>query len=349
MTAEQLARLFRPFTQGDESVTRKFGGTGLGLTISAKLAKLLGGEVTVVSELRKGSTFSVKIDGGPSALVERLSSLTQANLPVIVEQRMPSEIYLSGRILLVEDGADNQRLLRMQLSGAGASVISAMNGQMALDMAATEPFDLILMDMQMPVMDGHKATVELRRRGLTIPIIALTAYAMAEDRDKCIASGCTAYLSKPVDEERLLTTVNSYLGKHVPQDSDRTMATTPSVTAPATSGFESIKSSFAGNARMMQIVPGYVERLPEKVHKMLSTLEQHDLIGLLKLVHDMAGTAGGYGFPALTQPARKAQQSIRDGTLEPLKAEIDSLVGLIRQIEGYDETKAVGALQKLAK
>jgi PAS domain S-box-containing protein len=313
MTPEQLGRLFRPFTQGDESVTRKFGGTGLGLTISAQLAKLLGGEVTVVSELRRGSTFTVKIDGGPSALVERLSSLTEANLSMIVEPRMPAGINLCGRILLVEDGADNQRLLRMQLSGAGASVISAMNGQMAMDMATAEPFDLILMDMQMPVMDGHKATIELRRRGLTTPIIALTAYAMAEDRERCLASGCTGYLSKPIEEETLLTTVNAYLR---------------------------IKSSFAGNARMMEILPGYVERLPGKVRKMHDMLDHHDLAGLLKEVHDLAGTAGGYGFAMLTQPAQRAQQLIRDGAdVEPLTAQMDVLIGIIRQIEGYEESK----------
>jgi len=350
MTPEQLGRLFRPFTQGDESITRKFGGTGLGLTISAQLAKLLGGEVTVVSERRKGSTFTVKIDGGSSALVERLSSLTEANLPTTVERRTRSEICLCGCILLVEDGADNQCLLRMQLTGAGASVISAMNGQMAIDLATTEPFDLILMDMQMPVMDGYNATSELRRRGLTIPIIALTAYAMAEDREKCMASGCTAYLSKPIEEQTLLTTVNAYLGKLRPQDIGRSIAASASAGTSPGPSFDRIKSSLAGNARMMQIIPGYVERLPDKVRKMHDTLDHHDLAGLLKEVHDLAGTAGGYGFAALTQPARKAQQSIRDGAgLEPLTAEIDLLIGVIRQIEGYDESKPIGTLEKLTK
>jgi PAS domain S-box-containing protein len=350
MTPEQMRRLFRPFTQGDESITRKFGGTGLGLTISAQLAKLLGGDVTVVSELGRGSTFTVKIDGGPSALVERLSSLTEGNLSMIVEQRMPAEVYLRGRILLAEDGADNQRLLCMQLSGAGASVSSALNGQIAVDMATTEPFDLILMDMQMPVMDGFKATIELRRRGLTIPIIALTAYAMAEDREKCMASGCTAYLSKPIDEETLLTTVNAFLGKPMPQDTGRSIAAAPSASTSTGAGLDRIKSSLAGNARMMEIIPGYVNRLPDKVRKMHDTLEHHDLAGLLKEVHDLAGTAGGYGFAALTQPAQNAQESIRNGAdLKPLTAEIDLLIGIIRQIEGYDESKAIGTLEKLTK
>src|SRR5580704_2319098 len=104
----------------------------------------------------------------------------EATLPKKVDKSTNAEIYLRGRILLVEDGADDRRLMRMQLSSAGGSVVSALNGRIAVDLATAEPFDLILMDMQMPVMDGYAATIELRRLGLKIPIIALTAYAMAE-------------------------------------------------------------------------------------------------------------------------------------------------------------------------
>jgi PAS domain S-box-containing protein len=212
MTPEQLERLFKPFSQADDSITRKFGGTGLGLTISRRLARLLNGDISVTSELGVGSTFTVRIDGGPSAGVERLNGLTEATLPARVDQGDRVDIRLRGRILLVEDGRDNQRLLRMQLGDAGAEVTSAVNGKIGVELATTQPFDLILMDMQMPVMDGYAATAELRRRGLTIPIVALTAHAMAEDRNRCMASGCSAYLSKPIDEQTLLRTVSEKLG-----------------------------------------------------------------------------------------------------------------------------------------
>jgi PAS domain S-box-containing protein len=341
MTPELIERLFRPFAQGDESITRKFGGTGLGLTISKRLANLLGGDVTVRSQPRIGSTFTLTIDGGPSAGVERLDNLSESTLPRRIDQRAQSEIYLRGRILLVEDGADNQRLLRMQLGSAGASVVSAVNGQIAVDLATTQPFDLILMDMQMPVMDGYSATIELRRRGMTIPIIALTAYAMAEDRAKCLAAGCNAYLSKPVAEETLLTTVNQYLGRPVPNDNAAAISVAP-LPADTGTGSEQIKSSLAGDPRMLKIIPLFVDRLPGKVHKMLELLEHRNLVELQHVVHDLLGTAGGYGFAVVSSPARKAQQSLRAGAaLEPITAEINSLIEVIRRIEGYDESKVV--------
>ena len=349
MTRAQLAKLFQPFTQGDASITRKFGGTGLGLTISKHLAKLLGGDLMAQSQPSSGSTFTLLIDAGASAGVERMQGLTEATLPTVLDRSAKAEIYLRGRILLVEDGADNQRLLRMQLSGAGGSVVSAWNGQMAVDMATTQPFDLILMDMQMPVMDGYNATMELRRRGLTTPIIALTAFAMAEDRDKCMLCGCTAYLSKPVIEKTLLAAVDQYLGKRVPSDrSGEITGSAPPTGAP--SGSDRIRSSLADDPRMMTIIPGYVGRLPAKVHTMLDLLEHHDLAALQQVVHDLLGTAGGYGFTAVSQPASKAQQSIRAGVAPDLiTTEINALIEVIRRIEGYDESKAPGDCEKSAK
>ncbi len=339
MTPEVVERLFQPFSQADESITRKFGGTGLGLTISGQLAKLLGGEVTVTSQPRIGSIFTLRIDGGLSAGVERLHDLTEATLPQKVDQSTPNEIYLRGRILLVEDGADNQRLFRMQLSSAGASVVSAMNGQTAIDLATTQPFDLILMDMQMPIMDGYAATIELRRRGLTTPIIALTAYAMSDDRDKCLVGGCNAYLSKPVEEQALLAAVHQYLGRHVPNEAAVTsLAGSPPPAAPDS---DHIKSSLSGDPRMKEMIPAYVDRLPSKVRKMLDLLEHHDLVALQQVVHELLGTGGGYGFAPISQSAGRAQASIRAGeAFEPIASEVNSLIEVIRRIEGYDESKA---------
>jgi PAS domain S-box-containing protein len=353
MTPEQLQRLFKPFTQGDDSITRKFGGTGLGLTISRKLAKLLNGDIAVTSEIGVGSTFTLKIDGGPSAGVERLQDLTDATLPTQADEGEHASIRLSGRVLLVEDGRDNQRLLRMQLSDAGADVVLAVNGQIAVGLATTQPFDLILMDMQMPVMDGYAATTELRRRGLTIPIIALTAHAMAEDRSRCMASGCSAYLSKPIDEETLLKTVNQHLANDPSPSSNKSAgagnAGSPSP-AGAADGSNSIKSSLAGNSRMMKIIPEFIDGLPGEVLKMTDLLERNDLAELQQVVHQLLGACGGYGFDPVTEPAIRAEDSIKSGqAIESITAEIKSLIEVIRRIDGYDGSKAPPPAQEPAK
>jgi PAS domain S-box-containing protein len=219
MSPEQVGRLFRPFTQGDSSTNRMFGGTGLGLVISKRLAEMLGGNITVSSAVGQGSTFTATIGVGPMEgvrmLLEPDEGIRVGKRPTETTAGQPST-RLEGRLLLVEDGRDNQRLISRLLTLAGAEVAMAENGQQAVDLvlaAAHEnkPFDLILMDMQMPVMDGYRATRLLRDRGIDSPIIALTAHAMAGDRDKCLEAGCTDYLSKPIDRASLLKTVSRHL------------------------------------------------------------------------------------------------------------------------------------------
>jgi signal transduction histidine kinase/ActR/RegA family two-component response regulator len=209
MTPEQIAKLFQPFTQADASTTRRFGGTGLGLTIALNLARALGGDITVTSEPGKGTTFSATVETGP---VEGVS-MEPRQRTVLRDLAASSPMTrLDGvRILLAEDGPDNQRLLRLYLTRAGANVTLVENGRQAVDsvMKPAEqqrPFNLILMDMQMPELDGYGASSLLRAKGCRLPIIALTAHAMQGDRDKCLAAGCDDYLSKPVDCGALLAT-----------------------------------------------------------------------------------------------------------------------------------------------
>jgi CheY-like chemotaxis protein len=203
---DQLERLFAPFTQADSSVTRRHGGTGLGLTISRTLARLLGGDVTATSTPGQGSTFTVDIDPGPLDSAGMIASVHEA--ASAVNRAMPGPRRLTCRILLAEDGPDNQRLIAFHLKKAGAQVEIADNGLAAVERAlpadGSAGFDLILMDMQMPEMDGYTAAGVLRRRGYQGPIIALTAHAMAGDREKCLSAGCDDYLTKPIDPARLI-------------------------------------------------------------------------------------------------------------------------------------------------
>ncbi len=221
MTEEQVANLYKPFTQADTSTTRKFGGTGLGLTISKRLAMMLGGDIILVETTPgAGAHFRISVATGPldnvTMIDDPASTTTVIDKPS--ERKGESEeARLSGcRILLAEDGPDNQRLIAHMVRKAGATVTIVENGKLGVDVALAArdqgcPFDVILMDMQMPVMDGYAATRLLRQKGHTGSIIALTAHAMASDREKCLAAGCDDYTSKPIDKRRLIDAIRQQL------------------------------------------------------------------------------------------------------------------------------------------
>ncbi len=239
LTETQLARLFQPFAQADASHTRRFGGTGLGLMISKRLATQLGGKLAATSRAGEGSTFVATIAIGSLAgvtMIEDVQSLIEQRRGALRRPTFNAGAASAGptprssipaapatgprlpgsmRILVAEDGPDNQRLLVAMLERAGARVSVVENGRLACDAALGalergEPFDLILMDMQMPEMDGYQATAMLRRLGYKRPVIALTAHAMSGDRDKCLAAGCDDYATKPINRAALFETLARY-------------------------------------------------------------------------------------------------------------------------------------------
>lgn len=220
MTEHQIDTLFHEFTQADSSTTRKYGGSGLGLTISKRLAEILGGSIEVTSSPSKGSTFSLSVE----AVANKDPSVREpSDSPIPAEDKgeslaANSETKLNCRILFAEDGPDNQRIISYILKRAGAEVVVAENGQLAVECARTardegNPYDAILMDIQMPVLDGFGATALLRGEGFSTPIIALTAHAMASDRQRCLDAGCDDYLSKPIDRRSFLALVAKYVEK----------------------------------------------------------------------------------------------------------------------------------------
>jgi len=359
ITAKQTERLFQPFVQADESMTRKYGGTGLGLVISKRLAGQLGGDLTLRSEPGRGTTFSFWVQGGPLQGVLMRQGLSESMLAIGSHQSDADQIALEGRILLVEDGIDNQHLLTMHLETAGAKVIVAANGRLGIERLRAEPFDLVLMDMQMPVLDGYGATSELRRLGYTLPIIALTAHAMCGDRTKCIDAGCTDYLTKPVDKELLLRTVASYLSK---AESNKPVPTALSARLPAVAPVAAPGGATARDAAappgssgvavrravlprdkdamaeaMRKAVEGFVSRLPAKVDALLQLRQAGDLEELRRLIHQLKGAGAGFGFPRISETAARAEAAIKAAAgVEAVCAGVEELIGLIRSTAGYD-------------
>jgi CheY-like chemotaxis protein len=232
MTAKQQASLFRPFTQADVSMTRKFGGTGLGLTICKRLAEMMKGDVFIVSSTEGvGTRFRFRMKFQPAEgsepmnfyLIAAGESGTQSstipsspNNPSTPSSPPTQSVTakLEGlHVLVAEDGPDNQKLIRHHLTKAGAKVTIVENGQLAVDEIKNveKRFDIVLMDMQMPVMDGYTATGVIRSLEVDIPVVALTAHAMSGDREKCIDAGCSDYLTKPIEKQKLVDMVLRYV------------------------------------------------------------------------------------------------------------------------------------------
>ena len=202
LTADQAERLFRPFTQADNSTTRKYGGTGLGLTLSKRLAQALGGDIRIVkSVLGEGSVFAFNFTA------EVTPEENRCEIPDNTQP--PADIDLHNiRVLLAEDSPDSQELIKYVLSNHGAQVTLASDGAEALELARNNEFDIVLMDIQMPEIDGYEVTRKLRAENFSKPIIALTAHAMLEERVKTKAAGCDAHITKPLNFRQLVSTVH---------------------------------------------------------------------------------------------------------------------------------------------
>jgi PAS domain S-box-containing protein len=215
MASAEVAALFQPFQQGDASSSRRHGGVGLGLVMSKRLATLLGGDLRASCVPARGCTFTLSIATGSLAGVRRIEppkSEPRAALPASTPVRP------GGRVLLADDGRDNQRLIAAHLAKAGLATEFADDGRIAVDkalaaVASGRPFDLILMDMQMPEVDGYAAASELRARGYTGSIVALTARALAGDREQCLAAGCNDYATKPIEKDALLATCARWMNR----------------------------------------------------------------------------------------------------------------------------------------
>ncbi len=324
MTQEQIVKLFQPFTQADASTTREFGGTGLGLTISKRFANLLGGDIQVI-DTQKGVGTRFRATVGTGSL-DGVKMLHDQEAPSAARSEETVAKVRSGmldcRVLLAEDGPDNQRLISHVLRKAGAEVTVVENGELAVEGAlrAREeglPFDVILMDMQMPVMDGYEATRLLREREYTGPIVALTAHAMDGDRQKCIDAGCDDYVTKPIDRRGLLEAIASQTQQGTPHEEH------------ADDERGALVSELIDDPDLRELVQAFLDQLPDKISAVEDAVARNDLAALAELAHQLKGTGGGYGFPAITDRARALEETARAAEdLEAVRRSARALVDL---------------------
>jgi CheY-like chemotaxis protein/HPt (histidine-containing phosphotransfer) domain-containing protein len=345
LTEEQQQKLFRPFSQADGSTSRRYGGTGLGLVISRKLARALGGDVTVKSLPRRGSTFTVEVATGDISSVPMVEELATA---VATDDEPSSRLpKIDGRILLAEDGADNQDLFRVILERAGADLVIAKNGAAAIEAAHLSrdngnPFDLVLMDMQMPELDGYAATARLRKDGWKGPIVAFTAHAMRGDRERCIAAGCDDVITKPVSRKRLLSEVARLLKRPSADAIATPSADTTAQPIPKAIVLSSVEPRDVTNATPLAAtlepdaqppVGNFVAALSERVALIEGRAKADDRDGLRKATNDMKGMAGAFGFPMISAAAAEIEIGIVENIAkERLSLRVERLVSLCRRV-----------------
>ncbi len=375
MDPAQIECLFRPFTQAESSTSRRFGGTGLGLSICKTLVEMMGGKISVNSVPGEGSTFTFRVDTGPTKGVKLLSAENVLGLREgrDAERIRHGGVHLDCPVLLAEDGIDNQRLLVHFLRKAGAEVDVAGDGHQAVERALAaqadgRPYHVVIMDMQMPRLNGYDATARLRAAGYKLPIVALTANAMVHERTRCIDAGCDDYCTKPIDKYRFLSAVARWASK-VQRSTSPTVAAADRSSMIQTTFRTLVKASsndiepFAfrsaparetppvapakveaqpvarepepeNDPEMLELVRLFVADLSRDLTQMTEAVETNDFERLAFLAHQLKGSAGSYGFPQLTEQAARLERCARgDAQDSHVEIELETFARLCRELE----------------
>ena len=308
MSEEQASKIFTAFSQADSSTTRKFGGTGLGLSISKQLSEKLGGQLSCTSKLDQGSKFSFFVSTGDVSDVKMLTSDEELKIHAKTSLEKSNK-FLKGNVLLAEDTKDNQELITMYIEDIGATIRIANNGEEAVKLFKNNKFDLVLMDMQMPVMDGVTATKHIRDSGSDVPIISLTANAMKSDVEKCYAAGATEFLTKPIDINRFEETLYRYLEIDENKKSR--------------SEIEQTKKN--RSQKMKRIADRFLDDLPERIMRINAANDSENWNDLENESHKLKGLGTTMGYPELTRLCEEINVNCKDKTLDNIPTLITKL------------------------
>ncbi len=348
---EKQEAVFEAFTQADGTTTRKYGGTGLGLTITKKLIGLLGGTVSLRSQPGQGSVFSLTMPAGSCPLDTPLAPDSSTFEPVAAKHLRTQDAQFCGRVLVAEDVQTNQILIKLLLERLGLDVIVAANGNEAVEEATRKAYDLVLMDVQMPEKNGHEATRQLRDLGVTTPIVALTAHAMKEDRQACLDAGCDDYLTKPIDRDKLVGVLARYLPA---AENDATkQPATPAGSAPSPMSDPSDSAARAGVAETPIIAWGQLisrigdedlvrELMPICVADNRSRLESlseavvaNDAVNVKLYAHSIKGSAANLGAEPLSEAAQHLEHLAAADDLSGAQPHFETIRAAFERFEDF--------------
>jgi len=348
MTPEQQASIFTAFTQADASITRRFGGTGLGLSISRKLAEAMGGAITVSSVPGEGSTFLVTMPVGDITGVPWLSPQeTEATLEVVAEGDLTSWQFDDKTVLVVDDGPENRELLKLVLGEYGLNVEVREDGLQGADAEAAGDYDVVLMDINMPVMDGYQAATRMREQGRTRPIVALTANAMKGDEGPILAAGFSHYQTKPIDIDKLGKLLAELMDGHAvksapkvePVDNvDDAPAANDAQVTPVAAGAAPLVSTLAQrDPRFKPTVDDFVTRCKDRVPEFEESLKSEDFDNLASLAHWLKGSGGTVGFSEFVEPSASLEQFAKANDVGGCEAAMTELHALWHRLPGPDD------------
>ncbi len=312
MNHDELTKLFQPFVQADATVTRNFGGTGLGLVISKKLMQQMRGDITVDSVKGIGSCFEISMNCDDQ-LISLVNDYTAPHPEIedVPEAHCPAKL----RILVAEDNSDNQLLVGVLLQKIAADYTIVANGSQAVQKLLLEEFDLVLMDMQMPEMGGEEATRLIRHAAIDVPIIALTANVMREDHQRYLEAGCQALLAKPIVQRDFYTMISTYTQQQSTTEDD-------------------IAALLASDPAIIALKEDFAARLPEQIGSLLTLQQSNDFAGLQYEAHSLKGCAGSMGFPEITHLAAELELSAK--TLDSLACQL-ILDRMFNQLAAYPQ------------